>query len=84
MQEKQQQGGGSFVFGLLLGGLIGAAVGIWKAPASGEETRQRLVQQGTDAVSRAEKAVVGERPEDALAEGRALARQRQQELAQGE
>ena len=44
---------GKLITGLLIGGLVGAAVGWLTAPASGEETRRRL--QG-DLVGAREKA----------------------------
>lgn len=79
--SQSNQGEGSFVFGVLLGGLIGAALGMWYAPRSGEDTRQMVFQQGNELASRVEQAVVGERPVDALAEGKAIAQQRQIELS---
>lgn len=78
---QSNQGEGSFVFGVLLGGVIGAALGMWYAPRSGDDTRQVLFEQGNALASRVEQAVVGERPVDALAEGKALAQQRQIELS---
>ncbi len=72
---------GAFALGAVLGGLIGAALAMWYAPRSGEDTRHLVFQQGNAAVTRLEKMVVGERSEDALAEGKALAQQRQIELS---
>ena len=77
---EQQSGDGALVAGLLLGALVGAVIGVWKAPHSGAELRNRLLHRGSAAVSSAERAVAGERTADALAEGKALARQRQAEL----
>lgn len=74
-------GSGSFVTGLLLGGLIGAAIGFWKAPSSGAELRRSLLSRSGQIRARAETAVLGERPADVIAEGKALAQQRQIELA---
>ena len=59
---------GSFVAGVIVGGLVGAAVALLLAPQSGEETRtmirdksieikDRAVEVSQDALSRAEKAV---------------------------
>ena len=81
MSDVRKRGNGAFATGLLLGGLIGAALGIWKAPRSGAELRQEILAQGGQIRSRAESAVLGERPEDVIAEGKALAQQRQIELA---
>ena len=79
--SQPNQGEGAFVVGVLLGGLIGAGLGMWYAPRSGENTRKVLLDQGTGLASRVEQMVVGERPMDALAEGKALAQQRQIELS---
>lgn len=78
--SQTNQGEGAFVLGLLLGGLLGAGLGMWYAPRSGEDTRRLVLDQGAELASRVEHMVVGERPEDALAEGKALAQQRQIEL----
>jgi len=59
---------GSFVAGIIVGGLVGAAVALLLAPQSGEETRtmirdksieikDRAVEVSQDAVARAEKAL---------------------------
>jgi gas vesicle protein len=59
---------GNFLAGLIIGGLTGAAVALLMAPQSGEETRtmirdrsielkDRAVEYGQDARSRAEKAL---------------------------
>lgn len=37
--------GGSFISGIILGGLIGAALGILYAPKTGEETRRDLMKK---------------------------------------
>jgi len=75
------QGEGAFILGMLLGGTIGAAVTIWRSPRSGAETRQALRRQAADALVNMQRAILGERPADALAEGKAIARQRQIELS---
>ena len=83
MDSQQTDSGlGALITGMFFGLLVGAIVGIWKSPGSGVENRQTLLRQGADAVSSAERAVVGERPADALAEGKAIAQQRQQALDQ--
>ncbi len=67
MKEKHDDFG-TFVAGVTIGGLIGAAVALLLAPQSGEETQQlikdksieikdRAVEYGADARLRAEKAV---------------------------
>ncbi len=131
---REAEGGGLFVFGMLLGALTGAAVAMWKAVRSGAETRRlivatgaavrdrgwqamlkmrdravaaglgardRIVQMQTEIRRRARAAVggtrdrvslqahrlrrriTGERLEDAVAEGKAIARQRQNDLTRG-
>ncbi len=79
--SARKKGNGAFVVGLFLGGLVGAAVGVWKAAQSGAELRQRLLRSGSGARARVERLLTGERIEDAVAEGKAVAHQRQVELA---
>ena len=70
MSEKDDFG--TFFAGLVVGGLVGAAVALLLAPQSGEETRtlirdrsielkDRAVEYGQDAKMRAEKAMVDAR-----------------------
>ena len=40
--------GGDFVAGVILGGLIGAAVGLLLAPQTGEETQAQLRERGIE------------------------------------
>jgi gas vesicle protein len=44
---------GSFMAGLLVGGLVGAAVALLMAPQSGEETRQVIQERGIELKDRA-------------------------------
>ena len=74
-------GSGALAVGLLLGSLIGLAIGLWNAPSSGKILRRRFMGQGETLRSKVESLVTGERVEDAIAEGRAVALQRQRELA---
>ncbi len=53
MCEKNQNNQ-SFVNGVLLGGLIGAAVGFLYAPQTGTETRRKLKQSAENLKDRAE------------------------------
>lgn len=45
---SQNQGGGSFLIGVILGGLVGAALAILLAPQSGDEMRTQLRDKGHD------------------------------------
>ena len=47
MSEKSN--GGTFVAGIVVGGLIGAAIGLLLAPRSGRETR-RILKKSADAL----------------------------------
>jgi len=79
--SRSRTGGGAFWLGLLLGGLVGAMTGLWKAPASGAELRRRLIRRGAAIGSKAGEMVIGERITDVVAEGKAVAQQRQKDLA---
>ena len=50
--------GGEFFAGLILGGLVGAAVAILLAPQSGEETRAQIRDKGLEFKDRAEEGVL--------------------------
>lgn len=45
---------GSLLLGFALGAIVGAAVALLYAPASGEETRRRLVRRARETQDRAE------------------------------
>jgi gas vesicle protein len=49
----REERGGSWFSGLVMGGLIGAAVALLMAPRRGEETRQMLVEKGQEVMDRA-------------------------------
>lgn len=74
------EGNGALVFGLVVGSLAGAVIGLWRAPMSGAELRGRLLRRSQAIGEKAESIVAGERVEDAIAEGKALAQQRRAEL----
>ncbi len=80
-RSQSCDGSGALAAGLLLGGLIGLAIGLWNAPSSGRDFRRRFMGRGEALRSKVESLVAGERVEDAIAEGRAVALQRQRELA---
>lgn len=45
---KQDSDFGSFLFGFLMGGVVGAAVGLLFAPAAGTETREQIKQKSVE------------------------------------
>lgn len=59
MEQRGQEPSsvGSFVGGALLGGLIGAAIGLLFAPRAGTETREKLGENMQDIQARANKAI---------------------------
>jgi gas vesicle protein len=52
--EMDSKNTGNFFSGLLVGALIGLAVGFLYAPQSGEETREQLVEKAKKAKEKAE------------------------------
>ncbi|MGA9532722.1 MAG: YtxH domain-containing protein [Anaerolineales bacterium] len=60
MANENGQGGGFLAFfqGLLLGGLIGAAIAILKAPQSGDETRALLRARTDEARNELEQSIL--------------------------
>ena len=48
MTDRHDGDFGSFFSGILLGGLIGAAVALLMAPQSGEETRKLIREKGIE------------------------------------
>lgn len=84
VETYEPDGAGAFLFGLVLGGLIGAFAGLWNAPQSGEALRDRVLRRGDALRDKAGGLVAGERIEQSIAEGKALAQQHRDELAQNE
>lgn len=81
--------GGEFLAGLIIGGLVGAAVALLFAPQPGEETRTRLREKGIELQGRL--AEVGERGkevfqeqrvrlEEAIEEGKEAAEKKKKEI----
>lgn len=54
MSHRNEPSGLTFIAGALLGGLIGAGIGLLFAPAKGEETRKKLQKASSDAMKKAE------------------------------
>lgn len=50
----EHDNGGSFVIGFLVGGIVGAAIGLMLAPKTGADTRQLITQRSDAWRSRAE------------------------------
>ena len=46
MHDGDRCGGGSFLMGMLVGGLVGAGIALLYAPSSGAETRARIREFG--------------------------------------
>ena len=55
---SNQNSGAEFFAGLIIGGLVGAALSILLAPQSGEETRAQLRDKGLEFKDRAEEGVL--------------------------
>ena len=55
---SNRSGGSEFFAGLIIGGLVGAALSILLAPQSGEETRAQLRDKGLEFKDRAEEGVL--------------------------
>jgi gas vesicle protein len=64
-----------FIGGLIVGGLIGAVVGILYAPKSGKETREDLARKADELLSQAKEKIddvemMAERGKESLQEGK--------------
>lgn len=71
MSDRNGGDFGSYFAGFLMGGLIGAAVALLMAPASGEETRKLIREKGIE---------LRDRTVESLEQAAAEARQRAEEL----
>ena len=73
---EEESGGGGFVFGLLCGAALGAAVGLMFAPKAGSELRQTLYDSTSDIRRKAYDAygqasqTVSQTMNDAMAKGK--------------
>jgi gas vesicle protein len=52
-----RDGGGEFFAGLVIGGLVGAAIALLMAPQSGEETRAQIREASLDLKDRANETI---------------------------
>ncbi len=75
MRWLKRGDGRSFLLGALLGSVLGALWALWNAPRSGTATRQAIRAAWKRLVSNLRRRVSGESLEEALAEGKATARQ---------
>lgn len=57
MSDRSGGDFGSFFSGLLMGGIIGAAVALLMAPQSGEETRKLIRERGIELYDKGEEAL---------------------------
>lgn len=64
---SDRSGGAEFFAGLMIGGLIGAAIALLMAPQSGEETRAQIRDRSVELKDRAEESMA-----DARARGEAI------------
>jgi len=78
---------GPFLFGAIVGGIVGAVAAFWFAPQSGAETRQDIQEAGTELRDDIEQAAVdarrrieGESIEESIQAGKAEARRFQESM----
>jgi len=76
-QDTPQIDAGAMLIGFLLGLVIGALAALFKVPQSGDATRQNL---GQNLRTRLESVAPGDPIAESMAEGKAAARRRQEEL----
>jgi gas vesicle protein len=69
-----------FVLGFIAGLVIGGAITLFKAPRTGREIRQQLLETGDTVRAQLESAVPTDPIADGLAEGKAAARRRRAQL----
>jgi len=85
MADESRSDVESFSRGMFIGLLIGGAIGLWKAPYSGAETRSRMwrfFSRTSDEAAETARRLQGETVEDAIEQGRAIAHQNRAEAAQ--
>ena len=77
MADNENDGGGGFLIGLLVGGIAGFVAGMVFAPKSGEETRAFILDQSREWRDKADEltSATRERMVNATAEGRRVASQ---------
>jgi hypothetical protein len=73
-KDKDSLHEGAVFQGFLLGAIVGGLMWLWRLPQSGDALRARLFGAGRDL---RERLTPGDPVADSLAEGKAIARQRQ-------
>ncbi len=71
---------GTLIGGFLIGLLVGGIAALFKAPRSGLHVRQQIAQAGEQVRDKLEFAVPADPIAESLAEGKATARRRRNEL----
>ncbi|MBI5929289.1 MAG: YtxH domain-containing protein [Chloroflexi bacterium] len=78
----------TFVFGMMMGFLVGSILAVWMAPRSGKKTRDdirhnviTLRLRAGNSVKQVVEKVQGESVEDSIEQGKAIAHQKKAELA---
>jgi gas vesicle protein len=61
MDDRDDLDFGAFLFGILLGGIVGAALGLLFAPQSGEETREMIRDKGIEIRDKVEESATAAR-----------------------
>ena len=71
----------TFVFGMILGFVVGSITALWMAPRSGNEARQGIRSRAQSSVRIISDRVQGESIEDSIELGKAIAHQKKADNA---
>jgi len=66
----------TFVFGMILGFVVGSVTALWMAPRSGDEARQSIKSRAQSSVRIISERVQSETVEDSIELGKAIAHQK--------
>jgi len=82
MSDNQENGldGGLLLGGFIIGLIVGGIAAFFRAPRSGTDIRQQLVESGDSIRGKLESVIVHDPVADSMAEGKAAARARRLEL----